>query len=698
MVGLATMGDYGINWDEPARLTRGQAFVEFFLTGKKSYGLPDRTPPFLFRPGEYLTRYDFLAEETEKPAVLPQRPLPRAEFAAMTAALGRRVSFYQDEDWGGKYWLPYTAFEAGHLPLPEILGAFSNRLFYQVLGIVGDLESSHLPYLLISALGVLIVTTFTLELTQSWPAAIVSGLSLALFPIFFAEAHFNLKDPLVASLFAGCVWSFWHWVNDNRLRWGAVFLAFLACSFGIKWNAIFLPFILVPWLVSIRKSAVFRRWFKPKTLLIYGLGGAIIILIFLIAIWPASWQQPLKALSGVAKFYWMLGVGSERIQPPGYILPFGFNSYPLLLLLSQTPEIVLLLLSAAAVGILRAKVGQTLRVGYLFWLWLLVPIIRYSLPFTRSYNGFRQILEVLPAMAMLAGLGAHYLLSVTRGIVKAAVKGVIAICFVILLMILIDLHPNQNVYFNTIVGGIRGAYRRNLIDFLLTNGNVYRQGANWLNEHAETGARVAMLDGRMFALSPLWLRPDISLSPYHFSGFDRQGEYILLINAKLDKAVFSYQYLRKFLQPVYEITVGSVAILSIYRNDALYLKPGFQSELPVAFTARSVVAPSGNYEELKLSREARVTRMILAEAPSGCQAQNNFAAIDELASFLPQNPPAGYSLGEHTYALMEREDRGGGVVEYLFPGELSKIIRIYPQSKLSCFAGGLIRQVLALTD
>ena len=40
--GLATLADYGINWDAPSHLSRGQAFLYYYLTGEKNYsGLKD---------------------------------------------------------------------------------------------------------------------------------------------------------------------------------------------------------------------------------------------------------------------------------------------------------------------------------------------------------------------------------------------------------------------------------------------------------------------------------------------------------------------------------------------------------------------------------------------------------------------------------------------------------------------------------
>src|SRR6185436_13405800 len=135
--------------------------------------------------------------------------------------------------------------------------------------------SYQLIYILFSAIGIFVVSIFSYELISSMGmgkyaslvGGLIAGLSLALYPLFFSDTHTNLKDPAVASLFAGCVWAFWHWVKEGRRKWDLVFFGFFLCALGIKWNILFLPFILLPWLVSIRHTLEFKKWFHKKLLL-----------------------------------------------------------------------------------------------------------------------------------------------------------------------------------------------------------------------------------------------------------------------------------------------------------------------------------------------------------------------------------------------------------------------------------------------
>lgn len=696
-IGVVTIKDYGMNWDEPARLLRGQAFVQYFLTGSPLYHLPGRTPPNLTKPKEYITRYDFLAEEGPNIAVLPANPRPQSEFLTILKTLGRRISYYEDDTWAA-YFMKYNPYEAGHLPLPEILGALSNRLFYQALHIMPDIESYHVPYIFLSAVGVFVVTAFTFDITGSLTSALIAGLSLILFPHYFASAHMNMKDPEIAALFAGCIWTFWHWVRNNKLKWMIGFWIFFTLSLAVKWNTVFLPFIFIPWLISLRKTGEFHTWFQPKKLAVYAALGCIATVAFLILILPVSWSQPVRVLWDVVKFYWSIGAGDvSKLQPDGFILPLGINGYPLLLLASQTTEVVLLLTAAALFGMIQKKVGRTLNTWVLLLLWFWIPVIRYSLPQVHAYGDWRQMMEVVAALSVLSGLGADFILRKSNHLVRKIVVSIIAISFLIVVSDIIRIHPNENAYFNRFVGGIRGAQKKNLIDYYLTGGNVYKQGALWLNANGEPNAKVAILNGLTFALSPLWLRPDIAISPYFFSAFDQKGEYIFLLPSSIDKPFFAYQYVRHFLTPVHEIAVDGVPILEIYKNEPKYLKPGYGQGVPTTdFTKEIVATRTGDYLEISLPHDVRVTGIEVTKAPASCHRENIFQALEEIITLTPASPDKNFDLNDHTYVVMEKKEISQDSVHYLFPGDVTGYIKIYVKSEFSCFAGGQVTRIYTL--
>lgn len=681
ITGIFTLPDYGINWDSPGHFLRGQALASYLLTGVKSYQTTARLSPVLIKPDEYISRYSFAAIEDPEGylAKLPNRPLPQKEFRLTQEKL--RTSFYQSQDWNGNFFLNIEG--GSHLPLVDIFSSFLNKLLYQGLGIFADIDSYQLGYILISSMGIFIVTIFVYEITNSILAMFIAALCLGLFPFFFAESHMNLKDPPQAAFYAASLWSFWHWVKSTKKWWGVASILFVILALGIKWNIVFLPIILLPWLFIIRNDRAFKQWFKVK-LFLFALLFIICFFLFLTIIWPSSILNPLEKFWSVSYYYLQIGLRTDLLQPKGFILPFNFNIYPLILVVTQTPSIILLLVIAAIIAAFKHRFDSQLKVGHLLILWLFIPIIRVILPHIWFYSGFRQIMEILPAMAIMAGVGANYLVRVISDKYSKGNKLVTPILVLVtsylLLVPIIKLHPNQNAYFNILAGGLKGAVNKNLIDWTLTNGNIYKQGALWLDKNGEKDANLAHLDGSMFAISPMFLRQDISISPYHFSGFDQKGEYIMTLFNPLDPPVFAQRYPKRFLDPIQRIKVDGVNLLYIYKNDPAFLKSEFRQEQKKdRVPTKQVRGVDRDYFELDFKKDVLVTKIIMIGILKNClKADNDLLAFRSLNQLKEKIDPS------EVYTANEKKDLGNGRVEFSFPAEKAKAILIYPLNSDAC--------------
>ncbi len=169
IISILTLSDYGIIWDEPDHFYRGQAYLNYYLTGSEDY----------------------------------------------SNLKGIQRSYYQDDRYTAEY---YLLKDEGHPALNGILAAFCNFIFYQKLHLLGDIEALHLFSVLASTLLVLIVGLFALK-TYGILASTVSMLSLATYPLFFSEAHFNVKDPALASLFTLSLWLFYLSLEKFNSKW-----------------------------------------------------------------------------------------------------------------------------------------------------------------------------------------------------------------------------------------------------------------------------------------------------------------------------------------------------------------------------------------------------------------------------------------------------------------------------------------------
>lgn len=524
LIGFFTITHYSINIDEPIHFVRGQAYFRYLTTGNRTYeGL--QTP---------------------------------------------RKSVWQIDSYGIDRFMQE---DVGHPPLNGILAAATNYILYQQLGIVGDLESYHLFEVFISSILVYVVFHIAAKHYGIF-AGSVAALSLFLYPLFLGESRFNIKDPIEAAFFACTIYFFYEGIVRKKASNIIISAVWCGLALGTKFNIVFVPFIIIPWLLYVTTThglKIFSRTIM-SSLILY----PIIVFGILYTFWPYLWADPIRHLMQSVNYYETIGSS-----------PQDWNIYPVEFIIASTPEIILVL---TAVGVMYALFRfrtEKYALALLLLLWFLVPIIRVVRPGASIYSGVRQIMEYIPAMALLSGIGAHVIVERLRAIRGFHVHKrlsyiphvIIAALFIPLAIKLIQIHPNENVYMNSLVGGLKGAMARDLHGAGQTMGNVYLQGIWWLNEHAEEGARAALAFGGHGVIPDQYVRNDIKFGPYS-SGIKREGEY-MMERISQDHPVyrFEFQILDRFLVPVHVVSVDDVPLLKIWKNSPDYLKPGFEKEV-----------------------------------------------------------------------------------------------------------------------
>ncbi len=529
-----TLSGYGISWDETIHFRRGQAYLNYFLTGQLNY--------------EKLPILNLQGTDGDPSKV---------EY---------RRSLYQNDFHNGEFFIKN---DSGHPPLNGILAALSNYVFFQKFGVLGDIQSHHLFNILAASLLVFVVVSMALEYFGAF-AAVISFLVLFTYPLFFAEAHFNIKDPPEAAFFAATIWAFLKYLRKGSLGWIIITFIFFALGLGTKFNVLFLPLIVAPYLSFRYRGLNFNL---KRYIPISVLGLAIISVIF-VGSWPYLWQNFPANLFSIFEFYKGIGTGTNY-QPENFFI-LGFNTYPLLWILFTTPPLTLVFLIFGLLAVFLSKGGNK-PFGFLLILWLIIPILRVTLPGSTIYGGIRQVLEFLPAMALLSGFGAWQLCLwfKNKKIPILATQIILVLIFVWPVFVITKLHPNENVYFNSLIGGLPGAKELNFPSWGNSFGNAYYQGIKWINANTEQDAKVVLLQGTLANAPLIYFRPDIKYIPdepgkkNYFSGINREGEYImeLTFNDTGKDFFYRWEYVDKFLNPVYELKVDGVAILKIWKND-----------------------------------------------------------------------------------------------------------------------------------
>ncbi len=639
LVSFITLSDYGVSWDEPEHFLRGQGYLNYFLTGEKRY-----------------------SEDNPRP------------------------SYYQDNSLPAQHFFEH---DNGHPPLNDILAASSNFVFYQKLGILGDIESYHLFNIACATLLVFVVSLFAYKTIGGW-GAVVAGLVAGGYPLLFSEGHFNIKDPPQAAFYTLTIFAFWMSLNKGNWKWLVLSAVAFAFSFGMKFNILFLPLIVVPYLLirywkNIKKFNVKQLQKIPKSYRVVLLLCPIIVLVIFYAAWPFLWADPIENLLIIFKYYKEIGTGFE--YQPGFYAG-KFNLYPLAWIVTTTQPVVLVLL---ILGICIAIKDKTKEKTHLLWLiWFLMPILRVTTPGFSIYGGVRQIMEYIPALALLCGLGFSTLVN-KLNLKKAAIVPFLIIVIGVVIP-LVKYHPHQNVYFNFLIGGLKGASEKNIPYWGNSYGNAYLPILKWMNENSEQDAHLALIQGTALNIPAIALRSDITRWNSFWSGVDRKGEYMTELTYGGVKVAYPYawDYVENFLEPVYEVKVDGVTIAALWKNDLDHTKESMKNRKEVKYINPKLAVEAGILN-IELREEKIINRLVIKyKEQQGCIARAGVKTSSDLKTWRieTESIPADQ--------ISERKMVDKGVINYYFPGKVIKGIQITPDATATCLLTKPIVEIYTL--
>lgn len=568
-VGVLTISDYGLNIDESIHFIRGQAYLNLLTTGEKRYKTSDLT--------------------------------------------GSRISGYKLQQYNAAY---FTQNDSGHPPLNGILAAASNIIFYEKLGWFGDLEAYHLFEISVSSLLVLLIYVMTRHKYGIF-AGLVSSLSLGLYPLFLGESHFNIKDPIEASFFTFTIFFIYLSVEKRNGLYLFFSSIFFALAFGTKFNIVFLPLIILPYLIAKFPSF---KFFRLKYLKNIPIGMYLSLILYPIIIFgiqfvsrPYLWTDPVTRFMNIILYYRDIGTGIS--YQPAYIFN-GWNLYAPFFVAISTPLPTLTLFLIGIVYSLFLFRKEKDKFSFLILMWFVVSVFRVMWPGSSIYSGVRQIMEYVPAMAILSGIGANCLIQSLKlkifnsrlQLLTFSFELLMILLFVPITIKLIAIHPNENVYINQLVGGLRGAMEKKIPGSGETMGNVYLQGVIWLNKYAEKNANFGLPVGLASNIPRQFVRSDIKLGGY-FSGTKRDGEYMMeMVSTDFPPPRYNFQYLNTFLNPIYEVKVDQATILKVWKNDIEHTKKGYLNEVEEK-EIKVVGGKEIGFIEVKLGKPRFITRL-----------------------------------------------------------------------------------------
>lgn len=453
----------------------------------------------------------------------------------------------------------FRELQRNYGPFFDVIAVASHDYFHKKWQILeSPVAAYHLPVIGASALCIFLVYIFTL---RSWGplAAFSASLSLALMPRFIGDSQNNLKDTPLAALFTITVLLFYLAITRRRFWLYPLAGMFWGLTYCIKINAILLAPVFGLWWLLARKPLELRFWpvFTGGLTALASAAGTIMLA------WPyyrtGFFSRFAETYHIFKEHEWNELVLYLGHHYSGQEVPWHF---PIVMIAVTTPLMYLLLTLIVPFFTLRRSFWNTGQkmLAYLCFLWMLVPIFVQAFSGAPLYDGVRHYLIIMPAMSMLVGAavaaGARIAAACRPLLVQYSYCALIALYFTGLFLKNFALHPYQIVYFNSLTGGVKGAYGQFDLDYW---GSSLKQAAEWINSNVEQGAIIWV---------PLWPH-HFPADPGRFVVTGESGNYpdyrVVLIRGMMKTADPEHDYLTAGEAPVYTVKVEDTDILRIFK-------------------------------------------------------------------------------------------------------------------------------------
>jgi hypothetical protein len=311
-------------------------------------------------------------------------------------------------------------------------------------------------------------------------AGLIAAVALSVCGSWYGGMFNHTKDIPLAAAMAGATFFLIRAARDlpkPRLRDMAAFGLLTGMALGIK----VLGLLLIAYLVvaiAIRMPRPILRdptagirfvvtsiWaFVPSLLIAYAL---------MIAAWPWAGLEPLNPIRGLvtfADFHYPIhtmfaGTMYEMATVPSWYVP----TYLLIKLPLPTLSGAALAMLLAAFARLTREANAACRRETAFVAFMVAfPLACQVIAHGPAFTGLRHFLFVVPLLSILAGIAFDHLLIATaawRPKFAAAGAAVITVSFLWQASVLARLHPYEYLYYNPLIGGLKGASRRYVMDY-----------------------------------------------------------------------------------------------------------------------------------------------------------------------------------------------------------------------------------------
>lgn len=356
-----------------------------------------------------------------------------------------------------------VAFELPLLFVEQVLGLEDSRSI---------LLSRHLLTHLFFLAGGFFCYLLVCRMFNSRLLALFALLLFLLHPRIYAHSFFNSKDLPFLSMFM-IVLFFSHRAFRKDTVW-----AFLLCgaAIGILINIRVLGVMLFAAVLCMRALDLFfaTEQEQRKHVLLTAGGFALSGGLVLYVTWPLLWPNPLRFFEALTVMSSHPHTSNVLFQgtdyhgtelPPHYIPTWISISTPPVALILGIVGIVWALCS----GVTRSREvlrNTELRFALLLIACLILPILAVIALKANIYDDWRQLYFLYAPLCLLAVFGLHWLVStLRRAHLWIGAYALVAFGLVLTVVEMVQIHPNQAVYFNSLVDRSTPEYLRSQYEF-----------------------------------------------------------------------------------------------------------------------------------------------------------------------------------------------------------------------------------------
>jgi hypothetical protein len=450
-------------------------------------------------------------------------------------------------DYGRHIWNYFAGVDKQALDYTNLSRQYSNQEYYGGLfdfsmealhRFFPSIEILHLRHFfnaLLAALMMVFTGLLAFRLSGKWIVGVLALLFILFSPRLFGEGMNNPKDIPFA---CGVVIAIYSLISllykfpENRIRHAAGLAVGCGIAVGVRPGGLLLLMtdivIIVALCVFANKELRVRLFSENKAplkkLLLHIAVAVVVGYIICLSVWPYGQQSPISNLLAAMKGMTNRDTFLRNLFEGALIrddrMPWY---YELKWILISNPLTVI-----AGVGIFGV---QFMRVGKLYGKAVL-PMLLFTAFFplfyvvykqSTLYDTWRHMFFVYPFWIVMAALGWDMLSTYFKSERYRLVPAGVAIAGLIPTMVwTVRAHPNQYVYFNETVGGLKGAYGYYETDYYQNSG---LQAANWIKQHTKpaNGNKIVVRSNMVgfdqyFAHNTSWLS-------YSYGRYEERHQY-----------------------------------------------------------------------------------------------------------------------------------------------------------------------------